>query len=246
MIRKILITVVIILLSVLTYQVFANGIHISSLNIFGIKEIRTTNDEIDTKIEEATKLTDTDFPTAQKNLQNSLTKLTTTKEDYIQLTSVSTEAQIIQASELEEYEIEFLWARVGSLATREGVAIKMEVKSSDNVRKSSDGRKLYDLYFTAEGSYIGTALFISALENDSDLKFKIENFSMVKEGSKEQTKNANNLITKFRVNIISISNIDKVQNGQGGQTGTLENPLNSTNPISPAKPATNNTTTNIQ
>ena len=40
---------------------------------------------------------------------------------------------------------------------------------------------MYDLNFTAEGSYIGIALFLADIQDDSFLEFKIENFQMTGE-----------------------------------------------------------------
>lgn len=230
--RKLLISVLIFLLLVLAYVVIANGVHLGIIDVYGVKEIIDTNKEIDDNIEQAKKLVETDFAKSIVDLGNSEKKLATVKKDYNQLTSVSTEAQIIQASELEEYEIEFLWAKVGTIATKHGINIKMEVKNSTSLRKSSDGRALYDLYFSTTGSYIYTALFISDLENDSDLEFKIDNFKM-------ENGSSGKVNASFTVTSIAINNLEAVET-----TTTNTNPITNTNTTNTNTTNTNSTNTN--
>ena len=86
--------------------------------------------------------------------------------------------------------MEYLWNKVGSYATREGVTLKWDVSSTGVNNK-------YTLNFTTTGSYVGVISYIYALENDSDLLFRIENFKMVSGGS-------SNVTATFTVNNIAI------------------------------------------
>ena len=72
------------------------------------------------------------------------------------------------------YAIEFLWANIGTHARNEGINLKLEIVSS-----SSGASDVNDLKFTANGSYIAITNFVYALENDSNLNFRIENFKLV-------------------------------------------------------------------
>ena len=51
---------------------------------------------------------------------------------------------------------------------------------SVNITKNSGSgtNGLYDLYFTANGTYVGITDFISDIENDSKLGFKIDDFKL--------------------------------------------------------------------
>ena len=58
--------------------------------------------------------------------------------------------------------------------------------------------QLSNLSFTVIGQYFGIMNFVSALEDDSELSFRIENFNMLPESG-------NNLVATFNVNGISIT-----------------------------------------
>ena len=64
--------------------------------------------------------------------------------------------------------------RIENHAKSEGVTMKMLV-----TRSSSGAENAYDLNFTATGTYTGIEEFVTGIEDDSKLGFKIENFSMV-------------------------------------------------------------------
>ena len=84
--------------------------------------------------------------------------------------------EVKQATQFQKYEIESLWVKIGNHAKSEGVVMKMDL-----LRGTGDDN--YNLNFTVNGSYIGITNFISNIENDSQLGFKIENFSMVPSSS---------------------------------------------------------------
>lgn len=236
--KKILITVLIILLVFLAYYTIANGVNIGSFKAFGIQEMQEENSNIDTKISQASKLTSTEYPKKMSDLSASTKELLKAKEDYTDLTNYSTESQIEEANQLVDYEIELLWERIGTSATEEGLDIDIKGTNS-SIPTTADGRKLYDLNFTVVGSYVGTALFISELENNSDLEFKIENFKMVQ--------GTNGLQSTFVVRNIPIksSNIatsssTNIQENTTNTTNTTNNATN-TNTTNNTANATNNT-----
>ena len=92
------------------------------------------------------------------------------------MTQISEDGDVQAASQIEKYEIETLWVKLGNHATTQGVVIKMDVKKGN-------AQDVYDLQFTATGSYISITDFISAIENDSSLGFKIEEFKLVPSSS---------------------------------------------------------------
>ena len=163
MIRKILMGVLTVLLAVLTYFVIANGVSIGSFKALGLKGLKEEDTQIQSKIETASSLTSSQYPSKISELNQNTKNLLSKKEEYTDLTTYSTEDQIQAANELQEYEVEYLWAEVGKYATKEGIKIKMDISNSTSANQSADGRKLYDLNFTAEGAYVGISLFLFLL-----------------------------------------------------------------------------------
>ena len=101
----------------------------------------------------------------------------------------ATDEEIQEANLEQTYAMEFLWNKVGSYATKEGVTLKWDVSSTGVNNK-------YTLNFTTTGSYVGVISYIYALENDSDLAFRIENFKMTASGE--------NVTATFTVNNVAI------------------------------------------
>ncbi len=234
MIRKILMGVLTVLLAVLTYFVIANGVSIGSFKALGLKGLKEEDTQIQSKIETASSLTSSQYPSKISELNQNTKNLLSKKEEYTDLTTYSTEDQIQAANELQEYEVEYLWAEVGKYATKEGIKIKMDISNSTSANQSADGRKLYDLNFTAEGAYVGISLFLADLEDDSFLDFKIENFALTKGESTE------NLKATFVVKDIPIKldNLSANTSSDSDTTGSVNNTTNNTSNT------TGNTTTN--
>lgn len=200
MIKKLIMGVITILLVVFTILIIKNGISIGSFEIYGISELKKANDNLDTKINIANNLTGVDYPKKISELNEVSKKLTSKKQEYSNLTTNSTETQLKEISELKEYEIEYLWTKVGNYATNEGVKIKMDVTTAEGGEKSEDGRMMYDLKFLVDGSYIGISNFIKNIENDTFLEFNIDNFSM-KKGNDENSLNAGFVVKNVPINL---------------------------------------------
>lgn len=172
--KKLLLLVLIALLLALNIYVVFNGLGIGSISILGVKGIQDKNDELDTTIEQTTKLASTDYPKALSNIETDTKKLQTEKKNYEDMVTISSSDDVATAKQLTKYNIEFLWTKLGNHATSEGVTIKIDVTKGTNTTQET-----YNLNFTANGSYIGISDFISSVENDSQLGFKIEDFKMV-------------------------------------------------------------------
>lgn len=237
MIRKILMSVLTILLAVLTYFTIVNGVSIGAFKALGLKGLKEQDSQIQSKVETVSSLTSSEYPSKLSELNQNAKKLLSKKEEYTDLTTYSTNDQIQAANELQEYEVEYLWAEVGKYATKEGIKIKMDISTAASGGQSADGRKMYDLNFTAEGAYIGIALFLSDLQDDSFLEFKIENFALTKGESTE------NLKATFVVKDIpiKIDNLSANTSSNSDTTGTANNTTENTSTSN--KTTSNNTTT---
>ncbi len=249
--RKLLISVLIIILLVIAIYMCYSGITLLRFRVSGIKEIEQFNDELDGQILVASKLVSNDYPTELSNLSKSLKELKTEKENYNNLVNISTDEQVENATKFEKYDIEFLWTKIGNHAKKEGVTMKMDLSASNIGTKG-----MYNLNFTVKGQYLGIADFIHDIENDSRLGFKIENFKLLpgESESKEGEKDTNTLVGTFICKDISI-NIDAAnvnyQTQQQPQpdddvdVDTNTNTTNSTNSTNTTNTdATNNSNTN--
>ena len=172
--KKLLILILIALLLALTIIVVINGVGIGSFEILGIKGIQNESAALDEKIQQSAKLAETDFKKAVSDVEENAKKLEQEKKEYEDMTAISSEGDVRNAAQIEKYEIETLWVKLGNHATSEGAVIRMDVLKGDN---SAQGT--YNLKFTVNGSYISITDFVSDIENDDTLGFKIEEFKLV-------------------------------------------------------------------
>ena len=172
--KKLLISVIILLILILTGITIVKGIELGPLKVLGILEIKDDNDKLDDKVKQATKLTSTDYQKAIDDLNDAIKQLENQKNNYEDMVNVSTDSQVEAANQTYNNTIDFLFVRIENHAKSEGVTMKMEV-----TRSSTGVNNVYNLNFTATGSYTGIEEFITGIEDDSKLGFKIEDFSMV-------------------------------------------------------------------
>lgn len=172
--RKIIISAIIVLLLVLAFVAIYSGISLGDFRILSVKQIISSNQELDNNIQKVNSLLKKEFPSKKDELSTAVADLLDKKEEYFNIAKVSTEGEISKASTEEVYLIEYLWTRVGRHATSEGVNLKMDVYEAD-----AGDTEIKNLSFTVEGRYVGIIDFIYAIEDDSELNFKIESFKLV-------------------------------------------------------------------
>lgn len=168
--RKLLISILLILLIVMTVLCIKNGINIGPLHVLGISQIQDVNGELTRKISEA-KNTNENYANKLAEIKDVIADLETARKEYLQTINVSTDSEIQEATQTKNYTIEYLWSQVGNHATQEGVNIKMDVVSGID-------QNTKNLNFTVSGNYLAITNFITELENDSTLQFTIDEFSM--------------------------------------------------------------------
>lgn len=232
--RKLLISVLIVILLAVAGYMCYNGITIINYRISGLKEIKKLNENLDEKISVASKLVSTDYPTQISNISKSMKDLKTEKEKYDNMVTISTDEQVQAAAKIEKYEIEYLWTKIGNWAKKEGVTMKIDLKNS-----STGTQGLYNLQFTVNGQYIGIADFIYDIENDTSLGFKIEEFKLL------PGEDTNILTGSFACKDISI-NIDSSNVTYSSTPSTTDTTTNSTtgNNETTTNNSTNTQTTN--
>lgn len=186
--KKTLILILIILLLITIGYMLFDSLHIGGLKILGLKALNDENKKLDSSIQNLSKLSSVVYQQAITDVTKSAKDYESAKSEYDQIVEISTSNEIVTANQLQKYEIEYLWAKIGKHATDEDVLLKIEV--SENSTSAATG--YYDLNFTAEGDYVGITDFIYDIENDSSLGFKIEKFKMESLVKDENNQNTNN------------------------------------------------------
>lgn len=171
--RKILISILIVLLLVVSYLIAFKGLNIFGVDILSLKQIKDKNAELDVGLKEVSTLTSVDQPKAISDLNDSAKQLAIAKEEYNDKILYSSSDTISIATQLKTYKTEYLGIRIGNHAKKNSVNLKYELKQS-----TSGVAGLYDIYFTVTGRYVSISEFVASLENDSSLNFKIENFRL--------------------------------------------------------------------
>lgn len=174
--KKILISILIVLLIVLTGFTIFKGISIGNFKVLSASQINDKNTQLTVEIEIAQQLLKKNYPETKEKLASSISDLLSKKEEYFKLAKLSSDKEITKANTEETYLIEFLWARIGNHATSKGVNLTIDVKTGD-----AGDPMVKNLTITAKGYYVGIMDFVSSLENDDKLNFKIENFKLVQE-----------------------------------------------------------------
>ena len=229
--KKLLILILIALLLALCGFIAIQGVSLGSVKILGIREMQDKNADLEEKIQEATSLVQKDYASAKNQVEQSSETYETTKKDYEDKVIISEGGEIEELSK--PYDIETLWVRIGNHAKRQGVVMNMNVGPSTT---GADGT--YDLDFTVTGTYICITDFISAIENDSTLGFKIEEFKMGPSGSDLQaTFTCKDIsINKDELNTSTVMTTQNTNTANTTNTNTTNNTTNSSN-------ATNSTNT---
>ena len=214
--KKLLISILILLLLILSIFIATKGLKIGGIEILSIKGIGEKNSELDSKIQDATAKATVQFPKIVNEVNTNAKKLTEKKNKYNEMATVYTSGEEQSVAQIQKYEIESLWVKLGNHATAEGATMKMNVVKGNNTLEN-----VYDLSFTVNGSYISIIDFISDIENDSTLGFKIENFKMNGSGDSLQA--------TFTCKEINIIDIDKLQNVSSSSDEANSNNSNTTN-----------------
>ena len=225
--KKLLILILIALLVLLGYFIIIQGVGTEgSLQILGIKGIQAKNAELEQKIQEATSLAEKDYQSVLSEIKQNAQSFEDAKKRYEDNVIINEGGEVETLSK--PYDIETLWVRLGNHATSQGANIQ-EMK----VNNSTTGAEgTYDLDFTITGSYICITDFVSAIENDSTLGFKIEEFNMRPSGSELQA--------TFTCKDISIN---KDELNENVVITTTDNTTNNTNTSGNTANSTNTTNT---
>lgn len=176
--RKILIIVLIALLIFLGYVGFTRGISLGIARIKSFSIIQENFKELTDKIESINEKSNVVFANKKAELDKQFEEFTTLKQDYEKkIKSYSKNDD--KAKNIFVYDIDFLWARIGTHATSEAVDIDLDIAENSSGTTAVGNYCLCDFYFTVRGEYRDITAFIYHMEDDEELSFSIENFKLL-------------------------------------------------------------------
>lgn len=171
--RKVLIILLIILLFAGFGLMVVRGIQIGSFGVSPVKGIIDENEGLDAKIADLERANKEEYEVAKASLNTSYKSLQNSKQKYQDTITYSTDDEIKAASQTEKYKINFLWTTIGLHATKNNVTMQANVSAGSIPDQ-------YNISITALGEYIDISDFIHAIESDSKLGFRIEDFTLQK------------------------------------------------------------------
>lgn len=207
--KKILIILLIILLVTLSYFAIFRGISLGNFEVLSVEKIQEENDKLTQEIEATERLMHSDYVQKTDELESSVDSLMSAKNEYLDLAHVSSNKDLVDASKKEIYKIEYIWTRIGSHATSEGVELKLDITAGETGEEESK-----NLLFTVTGNYIAVINFVLSIEDDSQLGFRIENFKILP-GSGENGRQATFTVRNVRI---------KQENATAAPTTDTNNP----------------------
>lgn len=239
--KKILISVLIVLLVILAYFAAFKGISLGNFKILSVKQIANENEKLTQEITQTELLINNEYPSKTNELDKTIDNLLTAEEEYLDLAKVSTEGELQQANQEEEYTVEFLLTKFGRYATKEGVNLVYTLSQG-----STGSQNTKNISFTVTGGYIPIINFISDIEDDSKLGFRIQSFKMSPDGDNRK---ATFLVTNVKVKQEKTTVAPSTPNTtttpkENSNTVNTTNATNATNTTNTTNTTNQNNTTN--
>lgn len=184
--RKFILVLLLIILSIISFCIISIGINIGPLKIYSYSEIEKANFERKNLLAELNNKNENEFETTQELLSSAVEEYQEKKEQYnslIESGELTAESNIYNSS---LYDIDSLLTTVGKYAKQNGVTLQFDIFKSTSSTSVSTGYIICDLNFTVTGDYIPITNYISSLENDGTLNFEISDFALEKSGQKLQ------------------------------------------------------------
>lgn len=211
--KKILISIIIILLIGLGYTIGVKSLSIGQLKLESVGDIKNASASLDQKFNTSKEISAKTYPKSIEDLDKVVRDLKTAKQQYQAKTLNNPDVQsnlgIIQ---VEKYNIEYLWTIIGNYATKNGVTLTLDIKSTS-------AQDVYNLNFSLEGKYIGITDFIYSLEDDSELKFEIKDFKI----------SSDKITTKNTATNVTDNEIASNENGDNQESNNTVNDNSKTN-----------------
>ncbi len=195
MIRKILLLALVVVLAIGLYSSFAHGVNISlfghNLSTKSYSSIIKESQELVNRRAELEKLNTKDFENEKNKLKSSESRFNSAKQAYDDVANNASVEEIRKANQEEKYLLDYLWIKIGTYANDSDIKVKIEPEQDKKI-----------INFNVSGQYIAIINFIYDLENDSELKFNVDNIVMQGGSSSAVTK------ASFIVRNVDVVNTD--------------------------------------
>ena len=219
--KKILISILIIILSILLYMMLAKSISIGSFKIESIEDIKNANSDLDNNFNQALDLSNKTYPLEKSKLETSIKTLTVAKTKYEDVAKYMGEDIDLGATQIKTYKIEFLWTIIGNYANKRSLNLTLDLTEAS-------GDNIYNLNFTLLGDYAKIVSFMYDLESDETLNFKVENFIIAPNGAIAPV--ATQETTGGRVEPTSEQATNAIEQSTGNSTNTEATPATGGDP----------------
>ena len=125
--KKILISILIILLLVMIYFAFAKGI--SFLGIKSINSIKTESQKLDSDFNQSRELYQITYPEEVDGLEEAIKTLKISKQEYENKSSYNSETESMSGVQVKKYMIHYLWTILGNYRKDRGVqSLNLDLK----------------------------------------------------------------------------------------------------------------------
>lgn len=127
--KKILISILIVVLLILNYFLIWQGIELFSVN--SIKKIRYASEQLDEDLNSAEKLNNQTYPNKYKELEEAIKDLQKSKQEYDNKSKYNADGVKVGAVEVKTYKIHYLWAVLGTYRKEENVkSLNLDLKTT--------------------------------------------------------------------------------------------------------------------
>lgn len=167
----------VVLVSILLIVSVVNGISFGKFEILSMKDIIAKKGEV--KLAETNlELEKTKHDILQNKLSSEKTEFQTEKDKYEAISDETVDI-INKINTKEKYSIEYIWIKLGNYADTSNLSIIVaEPGNTLNNEENTEEKNESIFKIQVSGSYINVADFIYNIENDDELKFKLDNINM--------------------------------------------------------------------
>jgi len=158
------------LLVLLIINLAINGMAIGGIEILSVKQIQEKSASVTTTIENSNKIQDY-YYSVKEGLKAASSGVDASAQKYNEVLSKSSEEVKNEANNQTLYDIEYIWAEIGKIASNYDLSIKITVEPTgvDSINT---------LKFKLMGRYAGITQFMGKLEENKNFDFRIEDFDL--------------------------------------------------------------------
>lgn len=266
--RKMILTGMLIFTLIFGFVCVKKGITFPG-KIYSYAELKAESDIVNTKMDALTRMKSTTYVASESALQTSVKKHLEIKTNYDKISSTKSEEQKEKALLGQDYDIGYLWVKLGNYAVKNNCDLTLEV-SQEKDATEDDKYVLCDLKFETTSGYDGITNFIEEIGRDTELSFIPENLKLYSKQKEIKVLDPETgqpivtsklmLITEFYKTDIPISKASllKIENQQtleeekqaaqdaakNNTTNTTKNTTNTTNTTKNTTNTAKNNTTN--